>query len=527
MKMKIDIATLLATLLLLASPVSISAKEDDGVSSSTAMTTTTTTTTTSSLRGGGARGGHRALYTSDDCILVFVETEIEQLEGEGEEEGEGEGEESRIHGDKDKNDDDDDMDIRCELSSKDAEAFGTIFVPISGMSSESVKQITSGVTTIRAGGAMLNQDGQLELPLDGSVAYGTIDESNVPEHRRRRMSKVTGTNKVIVIRVDADDGAPQDSLTQLEDAIFGRYGNIVNLMTIYRDCSYGQMTIEPFQGETTKKKNVEYGVAEVKVKKKLYGEDRFTAQSAVEDAAMKELGDLRSEFDHVMICLPPGTRRSGSYNWLAYAYVNSWLSVYNDKWCSRVSTQVHEFGHTLNLGHSGLANDPYNDKSGMMGYSYDMMQRPVQCFNPAKSFQLGWYKDEAITINAFLPQGFRGTLKGVVDYKFGDTPAEYVVIRIPDVGGNDLYVGYNRKKSINRQTQAAQDKIVLVRQNEGYAQSYRVADIGITKTYSQPNYYGSGLTLCVTYVSRSKFFDKAEVDIRTVEGECPKVNQLP
>lgn len=29
------------------------------------------------------------------------------------------------------------------------------------------------------------------------------------------------------------------------------------------------------------------------------------------------------------------------YNRVAYGYVNSWLSVYNDEWCQKLSTQVH------------------------------------------------------------------------------------------------------------------------------------------------------------------------------------------
>jgi hypothetical protein len=184
-------------------------------------------------------------------------------------------------------------------------------------------------------------DGRLMLPSDGDVEFGTIYDSSVPEHRRRRMSKQTGTNRVLVIRAEADDGAPQDPLTELEDAIFGRYGNTVNLMTIYRDCSYGQMTVEPFQGVTSTGVNVEYGVTELKVQANLANLDRFDAESFVEEEALNTLGDLRSQFDHVMICLPPGTTRNGSTSWLAYAYVNSWLSVYNDKWCSRVSTNVH------------------------------------------------------------------------------------------------------------------------------------------------------------------------------------------
>jgi hypothetical protein len=26
---------------------------------------------------------------------------------------------------------------------------------------------------------------------------------------------------------------------------------------------------------------------------------------------------------------------------VAYAYINSWLTVFNDAWCQRMSTQVH------------------------------------------------------------------------------------------------------------------------------------------------------------------------------------------
>ena len=45
--------------------------------------------------------------------------------------------------------------------------------------------------------------------------------------------------------------------------------------------------------------------------------------------------------DFVALCLPPGTLRNGG-GWGAYAYVNYWLSVYNDDACDQVSTQMHE-----------------------------------------------------------------------------------------------------------------------------------------------------------------------------------------
>jgi hypothetical protein len=41
--------------------------------------------------------------------------------------------------------------------------------------------------------------------------------------------------------------------------------------------------------------------------------------------------------NHVMYCMPPGVM-SG----FAYAYINSWNSVYSNEWCNFLSAQMHE-----------------------------------------------------------------------------------------------------------------------------------------------------------------------------------------
>lgn len=43
----------------------------------------------------------------------------------------------------------------------------------------------------------------------------------------------------------------------------------------------------------------------------------------------------------------------------------------------------------MNLKHSGEGSDEYDDKSGMMGYSYSGDDIPVMCFNNAKNWQIG------------------------------------------------------------------------------------------------------------------------------------------
>lgn len=58
-----------------------------------------------------------------------------------------------------------------------------------------------------------------------------------------------------------------------------------------------------------------------------------------------------------MYCLPPN-----SMSGIAYAYMNSWMSVYANDWCNYLSTQLHEVGHNLNLGHAGEGAAEYGDQ---------------------------------------------------------------------------------------------------------------------------------------------------------------------
>ena len=144
--------------------------------------------------------------------------------------------------------------------------------------------------------------------------------------------------------------------------------------------------------------NIVAGVGEVTLNSNIGGIDRNVVKQAMLDAADEKYGDLSTkvpngELDYVMICIPPGT--SGS--WVAYAYVNGWVSVYNDGWCNSLSAQMHEVGHNLGLAHSGES-ATYDDQSGMMGYSYNQDEGPVMCFNGVKSWRLDWYPNGRETI---------------------------------------------------------------------------------------------------------------------------------
>ena len=89
------------------------------------------------------------------------------------------------------------------------------------------------------------------------------------------------------------------------------------------------------------------GAITTTISQNVNGVNDGTVRNAVLSALNTQLGEDPCDdiADHVMLCLPPGTNGG----WIAYAYINSCVSVYNDDWCMSVSGQLHEIGHNLNL----------------------------------------------------------------------------------------------------------------------------------------------------------------------------------
>ena len=93
-------------------------------------------------------------------------------------------------------------------------------------------------------------------------------------------------------------------------------------------------------------------------------------------------------------------------------------------------------GHNLGLAHSSKDGISYGDKTGTMGYSYDQDDGPLQCFNPAKNYVLGWYEDRVIEIDPFEGT-WKGSIVGVTDYGDNSTENSYVIVKIM-TGGEKL-----------------------------------------------------------------------------------------
>ncbi len=245
-------------------------------------------------------------------------------------------------------------------------------------------ELTSGISTIMQEGAYFNHD-ERDLVINENK---DLDFGGKYDQSRRKLA-VTGTKTMLALRVIAPDSSTSSSEALISDSWYGTNGDPVNLKSQYAACSYDQLIMNP--AETNEVFN---GVYTVSITQHVNGVNNDIVRAAAESQGNVNLGNMRSQFDFVMICIPPGT----SGNWIAYAYGNWYLSVvslkivilycfilpsfllicsiielmsipphqYNDNWCNYVSGQMHEIGHNIGLGHSGEL-EIYDDQSGMVG----------------------------------------------------------------------------------------------------------------------------------------------------------------
>lgn len=178
--------------------------------------------------------------------------------------------------------------------------------------------------------------------------------------------------------------------------------------------------------------------------------------------------------------------------------------------CTYTSSEI---GHNLGLAHSGKDGVSYGDKSGMMGFSYNRDDGPMQCFNPAKTYQLGWFNDKVVEVDP-NDGTWVGTIIGATDYANAivDQNAK-VVVKIKSGEYSDLFVGYNRKKGMNSEVPLGGDRVTIVEQGQGYSQSDYLAGLSTedsSKTFY--NFGGTNKNLVVEFVGRDNF-DEAIVAI--------------
>lgn len=219
--------------------------------------------------------------------------------------------------------DHDDETWYCELHDDDFHQAGKRFVKIEGYLKHDVLEFAkSGSSTLLVPGAVLLQNGSLVIPRGASAAdFGKVErrgpargtrhhqEKNKTSHNTqpRELAPAANVHKVVVVRVKANDSTTTASLSVLSDKIFGTFGDPVNLRERMASCSYGEVLMEPFVGTTTTGVVIANGVVQVNTTVNIKGRDKKAVADDVEKAVEAYLGTLATQFDHVILCIPPGS----------------------------------------------------------------------------------------------------------------------------------------------------------------------------------------------------------------------------
>jgi len=289
------------------------------------------------------------------------------------------------------------------------------------------------------------------------TTWEIVDLEGGVDQSRRLAVKTMGISTLAIIRVIGNNNVqPSKSADALSNAFFGTSGDPQNLRKRYDLCSFGKMIFNPANDG----RHLRNGVVEIKVDEPIVGQDIHSLSNRVTMAIHAKFGyHLFTKFDHVAYVIPGGTTygKGGPKGWMAFAYIKQYLSVFNDENAMYLSHQVHEIGHNLGLYHSAHKEEAYGDQSGIMGYGYNLYDSPQMCFNGAKSWQLGWYKDKAIEID---PDG--GSRSVYLSF-FGDydkvprnSQDDVVLIKI-----GYYHIIYNLKEGINSETMEFANKVTV------------------------------------------------------------------
>ena len=325
----------------------------------------------------------------------------------------------------------------------------------------------------------------------------------------RSLLRYSGTRPVLAVRVTAqgEGGSLAHDAAVVSNKLFGTSGDAETMASQFASCSYGNFNVaidESYGGRLSAP-----GVLDVEIPMSL-DNTRSDIRKAMQRAAEEKLGvKLPGPFGHVLFVQGRCQQDCG---WAAYAYVNSWLSVYQGDYFMYPAVTMHEVGHNLNFGHSGgLDLKTYSDHTCLMGNPLYKDDVADMCFNPAKNYQItanggGWYDPGRVETydTAANSAIWDGKLVGIAEYGNLHGNAEHdrsrVVLKVETGTLIDLYMGFNRATGINEDNKQASNMVTIVEANGdglSYSTSALKATLAQGQSYAVSNWRGTGVTLTV------------------------------